>query len=423
MYTQNNSIQEATTLTGLQSLVIQSTMAVALVLLLIGSICFKSKKDDDDECEDEKVASFQISPWSCLCNIFRATEPLQSEPDDFRFTTCSVQSMDISSPVPKTNHCYLPQAVDGTGIATKKFLDSHGQLSKLNPDEREQLKDSRVVMKAYLISKLVSARYTLEDGTMNFNERAEDNHIDVMEYKERTQNMYDLLYAGQISVDTRATRRQQRVALKRLKKSNLNLRPSKIRELAKQMKKEAETQKEEADTISSGVDSGTYDLSKAESNDSDKQDKSVQSTGMNRLMKRLGLKGGSHDSALGMSNSEGNSSLGSFDGNMTPELPKPKQVTVAGGGGRTRQIASYGGAQFWKRLAVRWFSPLLINNNNKQTNKTTTANALNVFDSNETEKHFNNEKGRVKKWPLQNCTKKRQQLFCLKNSIFSFREK
>merc|ERR1711887_391490 len=102
--------------------------------------------------------------------------------------------------------------------------------------------------------------YTFEDGTMNFNERAEDNHIDVMEYKERTQNMYDLLYAGQISVDTRATRRQQRVALKR-------------------MKKEAETQKEEADTISSGVDSGTYDLSKAESNDSDKQDKSIQSTG------------------------------------------------------------------------------------------------------------------------------------------------
>jgi len=180
---------------------------------------------------------------------------------------------------------------------------------------------------------------------MTFNERAEDNHIDVMEYKERTQNMYDLLYAGQISVDTRATKRQQRVALKRLKKSNLNLRPSKIRELAKQMKKEAETQKEEADTISSGVDSGTYDLSKAESNDSDKQDKSIQSTGMNRLMKRLGLKGGSHDSALGMSNSEGNSSLGSFDGNMTPELPKPKTITVAGGG-RTRQIASYGGAQF-----------------------------------------------------------------------------
>ena len=234
-------------------------------------ILFPSFVEDEDDCEDEKVDSFQISPWSCLCNIFRSTEPLQTEPDDFRFTTCSVQSMDISTPEPNTGQCYLPDAVDGTGIATKKFLDSHGQLSKLNPDERERLKDSRVVMKAYLISKLVAARYTFEDGSMTFNERAEDNHIDVMEYKERTQNMYDLLYAGQISVDTRATKRQQRVALKRLKKSNLNLRPSKIRELAKQMKKEAETQKEEADTISSGVDSGTYDLSKAESNDSDKQ--------------------------------------------------------------------------------------------------------------------------------------------------------
>ena len=83
--------------------------------------------------------------------------------------------------------------------------------------------------------------------------------------------MYDLLYAGQISVDTRATRRQQRIALKRLKKSNLNLRPSKIRELAKQMKKEAENG---ADTISSGIESGqtetdSYDISKAESNDTE----------------------------------------------------------------------------------------------------------------------------------------------------------
>ena len=83
-------------------------------------------------------------------------------------------------------------------------------------------------------------------------------------------------------------------------------------------------------------------------------------------MKRLGLKGGSHDSALGMSNSEGNSSLGSFDGNMTPELPKPKTITVAGGGGRTRQIASYGGAQFWFHCL-------------QQQKKTIRQNALNVF--------------------------------------------
>ena len=97
------------------------------------------------------------------------------------------------------------------------------------------------------------------------------SHCSYETLKERTQNMYDLLYAGQISVDTRATRRQQRIALKRLKKSNLNLRPSKIRELAKQMKKEAENG---ADTISSGIESGqtetdSYDISKAESNDTE----------------------------------------------------------------------------------------------------------------------------------------------------------
>jgi len=322
---------------------LQFVAAAVVALVLINSVCFNSKEDEDDD--SEKVQSFQISPWSCLCNIFRSTESLQSEPDDFRFTTCSVQSMDISVPEENTGKCYLPNGVDGVGVATKKFLDSHGQASKLDAKERQKLQDSRVIMKAYLISKLVAARYTFNEGHMEFNERAESNHIDVMEYKERTQNMYDLLYSGQISVDTRATRRQQRVALKRLRKSNLNLRPSKIRAMAQQMKKEAETQ---ADTISSGVDSGSYDISKAESNESEsKAEKSVvtQSSGMNRLMVRLGLKGGSHDSALGMSS--GNSSLGSFDGNTTPEPPKPKTITVAGGGGRTsRQITNYGGAQF-----------------------------------------------------------------------------
>ena len=240
---------------------------------------------------------------------------------------------------------------------------------------------------------------------------------------ERTQNMYDLLYAGQISVDTRATRRQQRIALKRLKKSNLNLRPSKIRELAKQMKKEAENG---ADTISSGIESGqtetdSYDISKAESNDTETKgnistlkswkyhwivveyifrlfycqewcefdlilfltnalslvkieekyilqrfpdfdgflskpiltfriwiksflEKVGQSSAMNRLMARLGLKGGSQDSAVGMSS---RSSIGSFEGGPSSRDPIP-HVTIAGGGPTTRraQVHNYGGAQF-----------------------------------------------------------------------------
>ena len=91
--------------------------------------------------------------------------------------------MDISLPEDNTGKCYLPTGVDGAGIATKKFLDSNGAISKLDQKERQKLQDSRVIMKAYLISKLVAARYTFEDGHMEFNERAESNHIDMMEYK------------------------------------------------------------------------------------------------------------------------------------------------------------------------------------------------------------------------------------------------
>ena len=147
--------------------------------------------DDDDE---EKVESFQISPWSCLCNIFRSPESLSPDPDDFRFTTCSVQSMDISLPEDNTGKCYLPTGVDGAGIATKKFLDSNGAISKLDQKERQKLQDSRVIMKAYLISKLVAARYTFEDGHMEFNERAESNHIDMMEYKGTFQTLFSTLF-------------------------------------------------------------------------------------------------------------------------------------------------------------------------------------------------------------------------------------
>jgi len=328
---------------------------IALVIIVIkSSLCFSKPVEDDPE----RVASFQISPWSCLCNIFRSPEHLSCEPDDFRFTTCSVKSMDISVPEENTGRSYLPNGVDGLGVATKKYLESGGQMSKLEPKERQNVSDSKVIMKAYLISKLVAARYTFQDGQIEFNEGAENSHIDIMEYKERTQNMYDLLYAGQISVDTRATKRQQKVALKRLKKSNLNLRPSKIKELARQMKKEAETgasntesKQQATDTISSGIESGdqdSYDISKADSQTVKSCAKTVhstatkrtQSSAMTRLMLRLGLKNipGVEDSAVGMSSG---SSLGSCE-----EMPPVKTVTVVGGGGGATRVHNYGGAQF-----------------------------------------------------------------------------
>merc|ERR1711990_640451 len=275
------------------------------------------------------------------------------------FTTMSVKSMDISIPEENTGRSYLPNGVDGLGPATKKYLESGLQHVRLNQWIYQFQKKTQVIMKAYLISKLVAARYTFQDGQIEFNERAENSHIDIMEYKERTQNMYDLLYAGQISVDTRATKRQQKVALKRLKKSNLNLRPSKIKELARQMKKEAETgassndssKQQATDTISSGIESGdqdSYDISKADSQTVKSCAKTVhstatkrtQSSAMTRLMLRLGLKNipGVEDSAVGMSSG---SSLGTCE-----EMPPVKTVTVVGGGGGATRVHNYGGAQF-----------------------------------------------------------------------------
>lgn len=69
-----------------------------------------------------------------------------------------------------------------------------------------------------------------------------------------------------------------------------------------------------------------------------------QSSAMNRLMARLGLKGGSQDSAVGMSS---RSSIGSFEGGPSSRDPIP-HVTIAGGGPTTRraQVHNYGGAQF-----------------------------------------------------------------------------
>ena len=66
---------------------------------------------------------------------------------------------------------------------------------------------------------------------------------------------------------------------------------------------------------------------------------------MNRLMARLGLKGGSQDSAVGMSS---RSSIGSFEGGPSSRDPIP-HVTIAGGGPTTTrraQVHNYGGAQF-----------------------------------------------------------------------------
>lgn len=312
---------------------------VVVVGFVKASSCFGGADDDDEG--GSTVESFTISPWTCFCNWFKTTERLGWSQDDARFTTYSVKSMNITTPDekpnPKTN--YLPNGVDGVGTSTRKYLDAHGSDQQLPQTDRRKLEDNRVIMKAYLISKLVAARYSFEDGTMEFEERAEDREIE--DYKERTQAMYDLLYSGQITVDTRATRRQQRVALKRLRKSNLNLRPSKIRELARQMKEEAEKDRCSLETGSSGIGS-TCDISKAETTTVADSNRTGGESRFSRFLQRMGLRS-SRDSAVG-------SSLGSVDrlgGVAVIDVQETNNWSkVPRTCSRAQPLHTYGGAQF-----------------------------------------------------------------------------
>ena len=54
--------------------------------------------------------------------------------------------MDISIPEENTGRSYLPNGVDGLGVATKKYLESGGQMSKLEPKERQNVSDSKVTI-------------------------------------------------------------------------------------------------------------------------------------------------------------------------------------------------------------------------------------------------------------------------------------
>jgi hypothetical protein len=341
MIVQPDANFESSSAESLETFALYLCNLLGLLVIVIGAVkgssCFGGG-DDDDEI-GSTVESFTISPWTCFCNWFKSTERLRWSQDDARFTTYSVKSMNITTPEEKSTKSYLPNGVDGVGTSTRKYLDAHGSDQQLPQSDRRKLEDNRLIMKAYLISKLVAARYSFEDGAMEFEERAEEKNIEIDDYKERTQAMYNLLYSGQIMVDTHATRRQQRVALKRLRKSNLNLRPSKIRELAKQMKEEAEKDKDSLETGSSGIGS-TCDISKAETTtvaDSNPSRASGESR-FSRFLQRMGFKS-SRDSAVG-------SSLGSVDRLGGVAVIDVQETNNWSKVQRTQPLHTYGGAQF-----------------------------------------------------------------------------
>ena len=89
--------------------------------------------------------------------------------------------MNISSSEEKNKEgkTYLPNGVDGVGVATRKYLEAQGAETQLPQSDRRKLEDNRLIMKAYLISKLVAARYSFEDGQMEFEQQAEERKLEI----------------------------------------------------------------------------------------------------------------------------------------------------------------------------------------------------------------------------------------------------
>jgi len=131
----------------------------------------------------------------------------------------TVRSMDISDSGCESRH--LPTEVNSAALATAQFLQAESTLSNLSAGDRARLAENRQVMKAYLISKLVAPRYAVDNtGKILPELNADTGHINRFEFNDRQSKMFHLVFNGQISVDTRATKRQQREAIKRLKKSS-----------------------------------------------------------------------------------------------------------------------------------------------------------------------------------------------------------
>lgn len=129
----------------------------------------------------------------------------------------TVKSMDISEYGPDKQ---LPAEVNAAAYATAQFLQSNNGLNNLTPSDRAKLAENRQVMKAYLISKLVAPRYEVDESGRINPEHFKKGHLGSTEYHQRQSAMFHLVFNGHISVDTKATKRQQRDAIKRLKRCN-----------------------------------------------------------------------------------------------------------------------------------------------------------------------------------------------------------
>ncbi|CAG5086363.1 Oidioi.mRNA.OKI2018_I69.PAR.g11189.t1.cds [Oikopleura dioica] len=234
VHAQEQSVQE----TQLAALIFTGAALACMMVVIVNKIsCLNEQRRMNQQREEQKNdveagRSGGLCSALCLCQtiadvICAPKDKVDRDLDYYdRCYAETVKSMDISES--GNDNVSLPREVNAAALATAQFLAAEGNLSSLTSSERSQIAENRQVMKAYLISKLVAPKYRVEDGKINMQKNV--GHLDRFEHFHRQEAMFQLVFNGQIAVDTRATKRQQREAIKRLKKS------SKDRKLEKQEK-------------------------------------------------------------------------------------------------------------------------------------------------------------------------------------------
>lgn len=221
----------------LAALIFTGTAIACMMVAIVNKISLSKRHSPQrhnhkNQTDVEAGRSRGMCSAMCLCEtiagvICAPKDKMNTELDYFdRSYAETVKSMDISDS--GNDNISLPQEVNAAALATAQFLSAEGNLNSLTLSERTHIAENRQVMKAYLISKLVAPKYQIEDGKINMQKNV--GHLDRFEHYNRQSAMFDLVFNGQITVDTRATKKQQREAIKRLKKS------SKDRHLEKQEK-------------------------------------------------------------------------------------------------------------------------------------------------------------------------------------------
>lgn len=224
--------------------------AVACILLFIFNkiSCFSGRRapDEDGGTGFDGATSGTCCGMLCCQTILDSLCALKDK-DIFETEYAeTVKSMDISDSGCESRH--LPVEVNSAALATAQFLQAESNLTQLSAGDRARLAENRQVMRAYLISKLVAPRYSVDTHGKMLAEQPRRGHLDRFEFHERQSAMFHLVFNGHISVDTRATKRQQREAIRRLKRC------TKERHLEKHDKVSSKVSISEKETSGVGTD-------------------------------------------------------------------------------------------------------------------------------------------------------------------------